>query len=168
MIANKLFSAAWNYLVKKIMSMQNTCSCGYTGFNFSPSQFRSGGKCRPCRRKDAKVWNSEMHNRRSALEAMKYPTPHLKCVYAFTKGSEIVYIGSSTKTPHRIYNHYNDVADKGKSFCHEIPPLMRQLNYNWVILWYGDNDEYLKSQEKALIQIHQPKFNKIKYKNYEG
>ena len=109
-----------------------------------------------------------MHSRRTYLEGKKYPTPSNICVYAFKRGNEIVYIGSSSKTPHRIYNHYNDVADKGKSFCHNEIPLRRQLNYNWHILWYGDDMEDARHQEKILIQAHQPKFNKLKYNNYEG
>ena len=88
---------------------------------------------------------------------LRYPAPD-KCVYAFLDGKEIVYIGESVNTSDRIAEHYG--RKTCKSFCLDINILERKKRFSYTILWSGDNDEYRKSQEKELIKLHQPKFNK--------
>ena len=124
----------------------------------SPDGVRS--RCKKCRVELAKKWN----NRRNETARVKYPTPHDKCVYAFKEGDEIVYIGSSDATSFRLYRHFN---------CHQtfddgLNKLQREAKYSWHILWHGNNMDDAHHQEKLNIQLHQPKFNKILYKNYEG
>ena len=90
----------------------------------------------------------------------QYPTPLDSCVYALKADNEIVYIGESSKTPWRLYQHYNNNCNKSIFHKNNINKLLRKRDYSWHILWYGDNDEYRKYQEKELIKLHQPKFNK--------
>ena len=115
-------------------------------------------RCNECRKVLSKEWNSNRNN----VSRLKYSTPHDKCVYAFKKGKDFVYIGESDRTPFRLFEHLN--CHEGRTFAPEVNSLIRKKDWTYHILWYGDNDEYRKSQEKELIKLHQPKYNKT-YKN---
>ena len=111
-------------------------------------------RCKSCKKESNKKHNSN----RSSYARMKYPVKEDKIVYAFKDGNEIVYIGETDKGAWRIYEHYNH--PNGKTFCKELNKLERQKRFSWHVLWYGDNDEYRKYQEKELIKLHKPKYNK--------
>ncbi len=112
--------------------------------------------------------NEYKNSKKNDYARMKYPTPHNICVYAFKEGKEVSYIGSSDNTSYRIWEHYNQKSKTSKSFCKKLNPLQRQMKFTWHILWYGDSMEDAFHVEKLMIQSHQPKFNKLKYDNYEG
>ena len=95
---------------------------------------------------------------RNSYAKSKFPTPHDKCVYAFKEGDEIVYIGESCLTSFRLNEHY--LGHRGFAGRHGINKLEFQKRFTWHILWHGNNDDYRISQEKELIKLHQPKFNK--------
>ena len=111
-------------------------------------------RCTRCKSMDA-----ERNPRRNDIFKLKYPAPD-KAVYAFLEGNEIVYIGESDNCSFRINNHFNNKSPINNSVFKEINVLERKKRFSYVILWEGDNDEYRKSQEKELIKLHQPKFNK--------
>jgi len=115
--------------------------------------------CKECRKSE----NARTNSRRRDISRNKYPTPHDICTYAIKEGDEIVYIGSTEYGPYRLWEHFND---KKKTFCREESPLVKRLKYTWHIVWHGGTYDDAKHQEKVLIQIHQPKFNIIKYKSY--
>ena len=121
-------------------------------YSFGKAKFELGMKsCDHCvvdRREKRKIESSA-----------SYPVVSNNAVYAFLDGSEIVYIGSSKEASKRIRRHFNDNSGV---FCEDINPLKRKLRFNWKILWYGDNgqDYYRLSQEKELIKLHKPKYNK--------
>ena len=101
------------------------------------------------------------HERTKMSPKRHYPAPD-KCVYAFFEGNEMVYIGESSNTSFRISEHFcrkNHGTWSGSPFIH-LNPLERKKRFRYEILWYGDNDEYRKHQEKELIKLHQPKYNK--------
>ena len=118
------------------------------------------GWCRDCRR-DA---NADKNNSQNGLARKRYPTPYNVGVYGFKDGDDFIYIGSSDRLPLRIYRHYI----KNFSFEDGLNKLEREVRYSWHILWHGDSLEDAVHMEKLSIQTHQPKFNKIKYKSYEG
>ena len=121
--------------------------------------------CIECRKK----YQSTKNPFRNELARRKYPTPHDKCVYAFKEGDEIVYIGESKETSWRINLHYYTNQNNSCFYSNGIKDRwMRERDYTWHILWYGDSYKDRLHQEKLNIQLHQPKFNKILYKNYEG
>ena len=109
-------------------------------------------------------------NARKRMKGSHYGIKHNNCVYAFIKDNEIVYIGSSRNTPHRMYQHLGTKRDTGAHVFNEMNLLQRSKDLSWVILWHGEDgdDDSRIHQEKLNIQLHQPKFNKILYKNYEG
>ena len=115
--------------------------------------------CKDCKNKE----NNTVWNRRQS----GYDCPS-NSVYCIKDGDEIVYIGSSAFTSRRLYLHFESKKSTHHSFIGDLAPLFRKVKYKWAILWNGDSNEDRAHQEKMLIQIHQPKFNKIKYKNYEG
>ena len=143
--------------------MVKTCyKCGYTGEDFSPKV----KCCRSCKREQNKIDNARhQFKNRSNTYRSKFRVPDIG-VYAFEENGEIVYVGSSDGMPFRLYEHYT--VKTGKSFCRDLNRLDREIRFRWHVLWHGDNLSDAIHQEKMLIQIHQPKFNKIKYKNYEG
>ena len=130
----------------------------YTKNNFKKDGLQD--QCRDC--------TAESNSRNVAKARLKYPIPYDICVYAFKRDDEVVYIGESKDTPLRVYEHLDKTSEKSIFHINGITRFDRKLNYTWHILWYGDTREDAKHQEKILIQIHQPKFNKIKYKSYEG
>ena len=103
----------------------------------------------------------------SDLYRKKYYCPD-NCVYALKSNGEIIYIGSSRNTPYRLYQHLENVSTTGKNIIFESDK--ERLLSSWVILWHGEDgdNETRIHQEILSIQLHQPKYNKIKYKNYEG
>ena len=131
---------------------------------YNKNNYKKSGlqdQCRSC--------SKEGNDRRRNLYKRKYPVPSDICVYAFKEGDEMVYIGSSNQTAHRMYEHYHRKPGVWKgSELNKMSLFEKQLKLTWHILWYGDDIKDAQHQEKMLIQIHQPKFNKIKYKNYEG
>lgn len=106
--------------------------------------------------------------RRNDIERRKFNTPYDNIVYGFKEGKDFVYIGSSSDGPLRMYEHMYKKSGKSVFHAKGINRLMRELRFQPVVLWNGDSDEDRLHQEKALIQIHQPKFNKIIYKNYDA
>lgn len=107
--------------------------------------------------KDAKkAANARSNPRRKDMSKMRYNVPE-KAVYGFKEGDEFVYIGESDRTPFRLVEHIEN--HKGRSFAPEVSSLYRKAKWSYHILWYGDNDEYRKQQEKDLIALHQPKYN---------
>ncbi len=113
----------------------------------------SNSRCNRCRKYDS-VRNPNLKNEMRN----KYPVAHDKIVYGFKEDGIFVYIGETTEGAWRIYEHLN--KKKHKSFCCDINPLERQKRFKWSVLWYGDNDAHRKHQEKELIKLHQPKYNK--------
>ena len=105
---------------------------------------------------------------RKREESSRMRVPFEKGVYSINHGDEIVYIGYSDSVGWRLSEHFNKGAGHSILAKNGINRLVRELEYSWNILWHGDSIEYARHQEKMLIQAHQPKFNKIKYKNYEG
>ena len=123
-------------------------------------------RCKPCNTER----NKRIYKIRSSMENSKYGMPSSNCVYGIKKDGVFVYIGSSVNAPWRVHLHMTRKKGDSRTCLRDFTPLERQLNFKWHVLWYGDigmNDERVH-QEKNLIQIHQPKFNKIKYKTYEG
>ena len=138
--------------------MVKTCTkCGLEKSiaDFHRSNATSDGirtHCKECRISE----NSRNNPRRNEALKNRFPSPD-KAVYAFLDGKEIIYIGESHMASRRIAMHY---GDKSVCFCPEINPLERKKRFSYAILWYGDSDSDRKSQEKELIKLHQPKFNK--------
>ena len=120
--------------------------------------------CTKCRDRDL-VRNKKRNN-----FSKDYRLSHQNCVYALTDKGSIVYIGSSKNTSYRLYEHFKCRKGGSHKFNRNENLLQIQVKYGWSILWFGDDgdDDTRVHQEKTLIQIHQPKFNKIKYKSYEG
>ena len=130
----------------------------------NPTYFIAGYKrCARCTSQNESR-NARIVNERRAM----YPTPHDTIVYAFKEGNEFVYIGSTKEGPLRIWEHLNKKSMKSVFHCLGINRLQREMRFSWHVLWNGDEIKNAHHQEKMLIQIHQPKFNKIKYKSYEG
>ena len=100
---------------------------------------------------------NEVYSKNRHLSHSREYSGHRNMVYGFKENDEFVYIGETKNGGFRIWEHYND---KVKSFCKELSPFERQLKYKFHVLWYGDNDEYRKYQEKELIKLHKPKYNK--------
>ena len=122
-------------------------------------------QCKQCCRDNTnKNTNSKIKRNRNGVYSKKYNVPNT-IVYSFSGANGIAYIGSTDNGSFRIWEHYND---KVKSFCSEMSPLRRQISFKYDVLWHGDNYEDAQHQEKLAIQAHQPKFNIIKYKNYNG
>lgn len=117
--------------------------------------------CQDCKDYMNNVANPKWNSQRNARMATKYVAPN-ESVYAFLEDEEVVYIGSSGETPFRIYKHYND---RHVSFAKDMSPLMRQSKFTWKILYQGSDYSHV---EKILIRNMDPKYNKIKYKNYHG
>ena len=146
--------------------MVRQCSCckydegSYRKRSGELVEMASNVRCTKCKEMDTK-----RNPRRKEIFRSKYPVPSNVCVYAFKKGDEVIYIGSSEETAKRINRHYNDSE---YIFCPDINPLIRQRDFTWHILWHGDDYNDAKHMEKLNIQTFQPKFNKIKYKTYEG
>ena len=119
------------------------------------------GWCRDCRTS----YQKDRNMNRSALLRGKYKCPDI-CVYAFKMDDEIMYIGSSDITPFRLNEHYLGYRSfKERSNYNRLE---FESNFTWHILWYGDSKEDAIHMEKINIKTFQPKFNKIKYKTYEG
>ena len=112
-------------------------------------------KCKSCQKKAVLPTKNKF-----ALK--QYPAVTQNCVYAFKDGDEIVYIGESDRVSYRIWEHLNQKSITSKSFCKELNVLERKKRFTWHILWYGDEgqDSYRLYQEKELIKLHQPKYNK--------
>ena len=98
-------------------------------------------------------WNDQRNER--FKEA--YPAPD-KGVYGIKdpKG-ELIYIGESDELSNRIYRHFNQRSNKS-TVCYKLNGDMENITYD--ILWYGDDDSDRKYQEKVLVDLHRPKFNK--------
>ena len=118
--------------------------------------------CKSCT--DKKRGNLYSNKNRSIGFKNKYKVPSI-ITYAFKDGDKIVYVGSTNNGGYRIWEHY---YDKVKSFCRDLDPIRRELKYTYHVLWHGDSLEDAVHMEKLNIQTHQPKFNQIKYKTYEG
>lgn len=143
------------------MELKTCPTCGYTGENFSAKV----PECRPCKKERNKRDNElYVKGKRHIAYSKNYRVPKT-IVYGFKEGDEFAYIGSTDNGSYRLWEHYNS---QHKTFCRELSPLVRQLKYEWHVLWHGDNYEDAKHQEKMMLQIHKPKCNKILYKNYEG
>lgn len=112
--------------------------------------------CKDCR----KGWNSKQNANRNRHQDRHYPTPHDKCVYAIMDKDEIVYIGESMHTPFRLWRHFR--GDKGQTSLVEV----RKPHWTYQILWYGDDDEHRKYQEKQLVQLHRPRYNRAMNPDY--
>ena len=123
--------------------------------------------CDQCRDRNNRDW----WNRVNEVSKSSYNTISNNCVYGMVDRvtDTLIYIGSSKNTPYRLYQHFDA---KGGNTAHKFmsgDPIVRKKNYNWKILWYGNDgqDDERIHQEKSLIQIHQPEFNKQLYLNYE-
>lgn len=79
-----------------------------------------------------------------------YNTP---CVYAWKRGDEWLYVGTSNRGICRLYSH----TTIGK-----IEPV--QTN-DTIVLWFYKNPVQAMMNEAELIIVHQPKYNKIKDTN---
>lgn len=149
----------------EIMKKCAVCKEEHPETNYTKNRSMKDGlqiQCKKC----TKSYNDRANSTRNEFARRHYKTPHDKCVYAFKDGNEIVYIGESVVTSYRIWEHYVQGGSKSKSFCKHLNSLERKKRYRWNILWHGDSDEDRKHQEKCLIQLHQPKFNKEKFENY--
>ena len=119
---------------------------------FNKHNSRKDGLQPQCRACHKKFNDSRKHNYKS-----RYNVPD-KCVYAFKEGKEFMYIGESDRTPYRIAEHLDNHT--GRSFAPDVSSLYRKSKWSWHILWYGNDDANRKSQEKELIKLHRPKYNK--------
>ena len=120
--------------------------------------FRIGyNRCDRCTR-DNKARNSRILEERRLL----YPTPFNNIVYGFKENGEFIYIGSSKDGPLRIWEHMEKKSMKSIFHTNGINKLYRKMNFTWHVIWNGDdgdNDTRLY-QEKELIKLHKPKYNK--------
>ena len=143
--------------------------CKYCEEDHHEGEFYSSQKGDRCKKyyKDSTNEHTNLRIKmdRSSVYSSRYRCPS-KSVYAIMDGSEITYIGKSNDTPWRLFQCFDMKNDTAiHSFMKDLSPLHRKARYSWSVLYYGDHIDH---QEKALIQIHQPKFNKILYKNYDA
>ena len=118
-------------------------------------------RCKPCFRK----YRRGLDTKRSDRWRKVYNCPDVS-VYCFTYNDEIVYIGSSEITPFRLKEHYVGIRSFSKR--KEMNRLQFEKDFRWKILFTCDNYEDVKHFEKVMIKYYEPKFNKIKYKSYNG
>ncbi len=143
-----------------------TKTCSKCSVELSLDHFQSNGNgglrsdCKECHGKQVRPNNE----RRNEHFSKKYPTPHSKCVYALKdKEGDIVYVGESTETSKRIYEHFND-KHKSSLIKNGVDP--KECGYE--ILWSGDNDMKRKLKEKAFMVEHNGQFNRqLKNANHE-
>ena len=121
-------------------------------------------RCKECQK--AKRARLQGGNKRNIGPSKRYGIPYQIGVYALKKGNEIVYIGHSDSVAARIDVHFGKTGRESILYF-EKNKLKRKLEYTWHILWHGDSMDDAYHQEKLLVQLHQPKLNKIKYLNYE-
>lgn len=140
--------------------MVETKYCTYLEKELPISEFYSsqnGSKSKQYYRDSATRFNP---NRKDKFKN-RYNLPSNNCVYAFKDGDEIIYIGSSNNAGFRLNNHINNKSLTGNSSLKELNVLQRK-QLTWFILWYGEDgqDAQRLNQEKELIKLHQPKYNK--------
>ena len=121
-------------------------------------------ECKECRKTRDKRWMGK--GAVISRYNQQYGINQSIMTYAFKEGDEIVYVGSTNHGGFRIWEHYN--KNTIASFARHESPLLRQMKYTFHIVWYGDSKDDAFHHEKLWIQIHQPKFNKLKFNNYVG
>lgn len=79
-------------------------------------------------------------------------------VYGIVKDGEVLYVGSSTQAPYRLYNHFN--RKNHRTFFKNISVEDRIANYKVKVLAEVNEKSKLIETEIALIQSLNPKWNK--------
>ena len=148
-------------MVEYIQNEKKCGRCKHTEGKIRPStgvpvKFTHNDKtCDRCRERNH---NWVIKNRALAYSS-EFPIPAIS-VYAFKEGDEIVYIGSSKNAPARLRDHFYGVKNTAHSFMKNLNPLQRKKKYSWDVMWFGDSLDDARWNEKELIKLHQPKFNK--------
>ena len=119
---------------------------------------RHRADCKVCKRKTSMRGNTVKPG---------YKCPN-NAVYGIFDANGLCYIGSSKSASRRLYLHFESKSSTHHQFMADLSPLNRKIAYRWKILWHGECEIERERVERMLIKGLEPKFNKVKYKNYVG
>ncbi len=141
--------------------MVKKCTKCYTEKPVSDFYYENGrhrADCKACKRETSMRGNTIKPG---------YDCPN-NAVYGIFDADGLCYIGSSKSTSRRLYLHFESKGSTHHQFMSDMAPIKRKMAYRWKVLWHGDSLEDRERTEKLLIKALEPKFNKIKYKHYNG